>query len=153
MGCFYDVMMGNCSTCFNDGDCTQAPFYCAKKILDECGSDADNSSVTTESFISRTGFCSVSPTDRTAAYWNHPGYVLRGSFRTTTARSGIRVPSGCAEICGTLDECDAFSFIDDQRLCLFLVGSIYDVCAIGSLDCFYTVTDLTGVVATLSPTE
>jgi len=124
-----------------------------QKILDECGSDADNSSVTTESFIARTGSCSVSPTDRTAAYWNHPGYVLRGSFRTTTARSGIRVPSGCAEICGALDECDAFSFIEDQRLCLYLVGSVDDVCAIGSLDCFYNVPDLTGVVATLSPTE
>jgi len=156
VGCCYDVMLGNCSTCYTDGDCAQAPFECAKKFLDECGLEAGNSSVASESFISRATSCSVSPTDPTAAYWNHPGYVLRGNFNTTagqSARNGISSPSGCAQVCGTMDDCNAFSFIKNQGLCVFFSGSVQDVCLIGSPNCVYNVTDARSGVTTQYSTE
>ena len=105
VGCCYDVMLGDCKTCYRDGDCTKAPLYCAQKYLDECGTNASNKSVASESFQARAGSCAVSPKDHAAAYWNHPGYVLSGRYKTTTARSGIQSEYGCAEICGDLNAC------------------------------------------------
>ena len=153
VGCCYDVMLGNCSTCYSDGDCTKAPFYCAQKYLDECGADASNTSVASESFLARAGSCAVSPTDPTAAYWNHPGYVLRGYYKTTTARSGIQSEDACAEVCGDLDECNAFIYINAQRLCIFLVGDVEEVCVEGSPDCVFTVEDIYGGTTERTPTD
>jgi hypothetical protein len=144
-------MLGNCSACLKDDDCSNAPFFCAQKFLNECGANAHNTSVSSESFIARASSCAVSPSDTKAAFWNHPGYVLRGSYRTTTARSGIRYPAGCAEICGGLDECDAFIFIESERLCMFFVGYFEDICTAGMPGCVYTIEDLYGTVSKMDP--
>jgi hypothetical protein len=160
LGCCYDVMLGDCKTCYSDGDCTKAPFYCAQKYLDECGANASNKSVASESFQARAGSCAVSPKDHTAAYWNHPGYVLSGRYKTTTARSGIQNEHGCAEICGDLnacgdlDECipcNSFIYISSERLCMFLVGQVEDVCVAGSPGCVYTIQGLDDAITQRTP--
>ena len=160
VGCCYDVMLGDCKTCYRDGDCTKAPLYCAQKYLDECGTNASNKSVASESFQARAGSCAVSPKDHTAAYWNHPGYVLSGRYKTTTARSGIQSEYGCAEICGDLNACgdlddcipcNSFIYISSERLCMFLVGTVEDVCVAGSPGCVYTIQGLDGAITERTP--
>jgi cysteine-rich repeat protein len=158
--CCYDVMLGDCKTCYSDGDCTKAPFYCAQKYLDACGAFASNKSVASESSHAHAGSCAVSPKDHTAAYLNHPGYVLSGRYKFTTHRSGIQSEHGCAEICGDLkacgdlDECipcNSFIYISSERLCMFLVGQVEDVCVADFSGCVYTIQGLDGAITQRTP--
>jgi hypothetical protein len=158
--CCYDVMLGDCKTCYSDGDCTKAPFYCAQKYLDECGANASNKSVASESSQARAGSGAVSPKDHTAAYLNHPGYVLSGRYKFTTHRSGIQSEHGCAEICGNLkacgdlDECipcNSSIYISSERLCMFLVGQVEDVWVADFSGCVYTIQGLDGAITQRTP--
>jgi hypothetical protein len=151
VGCSYDTMYANCTTCHPE-DCSKAPFMCAQKYLDTCGPNASNTSVISESFRARVDSCVVSPTDRTAAFWNHPGYVMSGSFRTLTT-SNERSIESCAQICGRTDSCNAFIYIENQVLCMALAGSDdFELCAEGSPGCVYTVMDTFGQTSEILPT-
>ena len=58
-------------------------------------------------------------------YWRHPGFALIGTFRAVGYKPGVLSYEACAQLCdddaGPPLSCGAFTWNEDDRLCLLMV--------------------------------
>lgn len=131
-----------CKTCLSAKECDRAVLQCTQGYLESCDSKNSSNYNLSTTFRDRHDSCVRGSEKR--SYWNHPGFVLRGTFVDfSTPISGLPNSTGCAEYCASIPGCSAFVYSAGDRTCQLKEGELMDVCdPIGDSKCIRPSVDI-----------